>query len=712
MKYFCITLMCVLSFFSFTQNKVNQKKELTLKESVLQQYRLFAPESLNRFSWIPGTNRYSYFDEKGDLIGGTTHSKSTSILFSLTELRGISLNGFNDFTGFTWKSNTVFSLFNGIKYQEISIVSKQPVLSIDLAENAANQKNSLDGNRIAFTIDNNLYVSDKNSQEQITAFTDKNIVSGQSIARNEFGIGAGIFWSYDSKSIAFYQKDETEVHNYPLLDITSTQGEVDFIKYPMTGQKSEKPKVGIFNLNTKKTVYINPSHNADDYLTNLAWTPDDKYVIIVEVNRGQDHMWLNVYDALTGAFVKTLFEEQNSKWVEPENPVFFPSKSVNNFVWISQRDGFNNLYYYDFDGKLISQLTKNQFVAKNILGMINKNKELVFMATGESPLDMKFYAVDLKGKQRLITTDPGTHSLIIGNDGAYFYDVFSSHSIPSVSRILDRSGKTVNILLEGTDKLKEYAIGETEINTIKANDGTLLYTRLIKPSNFDPTKKYPVLTYVYGGPHAQMIQNEWLDGSNLWMHWMAEKGYLIFTVDNRGSGNRGFVFESVIHRRLGNVEMDDQLTGVSYLKSLPFVDSNRLAIHGWSFGGFMTTSMMLRNPGVYKVGVAGGPVTDWKFYETMYGERYMDMPEENPEGYKTSSLLNYAQNLKGDLLLIHGTNDDVVVMQHDFALIKKFVELGVQMDFFPYPMHKHNVYGKDRVHLMDKILTYILENNK
>jgi dipeptidyl-peptidase-4 len=195
------------------------------------------------------------------------------------------------------------------------------------------------------------------------------------------------------------------------------------------------------------------------------------------------------------------------------------------------------------------------------------------------------------------------------------------------------------------------------------------------------------------------------------MHWMAEKGYLVYTVDNRGSANRGFEFESVIHRQLGTVEMEDQLAGVKYLKSLNFVDSNRLAIHGWSFGGFMTTSMMLRNPGVFKVGVAGGPVTDWKFYEIMYGERYMDMPFENPKGYEKASLLNYTKNLKGDLMLIHGTADDVVVMQHNYALIKKFVEAGVQVDFFPYPMHKHNVMGKDRVHLMEKVLTYILENN-
>jgi dipeptidyl-peptidase-4 len=274
------------------------------------------------------------------------------------------------------------------------------------------------------------------------------------------------------------------------------------------------------------------------------------------------------------------------------------------------------------------------------------------------------------------------------------------------------NGKMTKLLISSKEKLDEYTVGTTEIGTLKGKDGSDLYYRFIKPSNFDPTKKYPVLVYVYGGPHAQMVTNSWLAGANLWMHWMANQGYLVFTLDNRGSGERGFAFESQIHRHLGDVEMEDQLTGVEFLKSLPYVDGNRLAVHGWSFGGFMTTSLMLRQPETFKVGVAGGPVTDWKYYEIMYGERYMDRPEQNKEGYEKASLLNHAQNLKGDLLLIHGTIDDVVVMQHNYALVKKFVELGIQMDFFPYPMHKHNVIGKDRAHLMEKVLNYVIENNR
>ena len=512
--------------------------------------------------------------------------------------------------------------------------------------------------------------------------------------------------------LAFAQKDESEVADYPLLDINSTPGSLFTTKYPMAGQKSEKPKIGIYNFKTKATVFIAPRGNEDDYLTNVSWTPDEQFILIAEVNRDQNHYWLNKYDAKTGSFIKTLLEETNYKWVEPEHPTFFPSKENNNFVWISEKDGFNNLYYYDIEGTLIKQLTKNKFVVQEILTSINEGKEIVFASTGENPLNTLYYKVDLNGKQTLLTKEEGTHSIQFSPNEKWIFDEYSNHSTPSVSTLLSNNGKTKKVLLTSSNKLADYNIGKTEIKTIKNKDGIELYTRLIKPSDFDSTKQYPVLVYVYGGPHAQMITNEWYDGSSLWMNWMAEQGYLVFTLDNRGSKNRGFEFESGIHRQCGTIEMEDQITGVEYLKSLPFVDSNRLAVHGWSYGGFMTTSLMLRNAGTFTTGVAGGPVTDWKYYETMYGERYMDKPSENPEGYKEASLLTHANKLKGNLLLIHGTVDDVVVLQHNYALLQKFIEEGVQMDYFPYPMHKHNVYGKDRVHLMTKILKYVIEKNK
>jgi dipeptidyl-peptidase-4 len=692
----------------------SQKSTLTLKDAVLNQFRTFGPDRINSFSWIPASEEYSFLSKKADTLYKSNPKLTVnSVVFTLADLNASANLKLSNLMGISWLNQQELLVIDGTLSMAYNYQTKKARAIQTIPDDAQNNLLHESSGAIAYTIENNVFVQNKlGAKLQVTSHTDKNIVAGQSIARNEFGISGGLFWSTNGQYLAFYEKDESEVHDYPLLDINKTPGEVMLIKYPMAGQKSERPKVGIFSLGTQKTVYISPKGASDDYLTNVVFTPDNKYVLIAELNRDQNHYYLNVYDVQTGAFVKTLLEEQNEKWVEPEFPAFFPSEASNNFVWISEKDGFNNLYYYDFNGKLIKQLTANKFVVKEILTARKNGKEIYFTATGDNATNTLVYKVDLSGKQQLVTPTEGTHSFMINDAGTYFADSYSSNKIAQHVELFTSSGKKAKLLLNSKDKLASVAIGNAEIGSIIGKDGSKLYTRLIKPSNFDPTKKYPVMVYVYGGPHAQMITNSWLDGANLWMYWMAEQGYLVFTLDGRGSANRGFAFESQIHRRLGEVEMEDQLSGVDYLKSLPYVDANRLAVHGWSFGGFMTTSLLLRQPDVFKVGVAGGPVTDWKYYEAMYGERYMDRPEQNIEGYKNASLLNHAANLKGDLLLIHGTIDDVVVMQHNFALVKKFVDLGIQMDFFPYPMHKHNVTGKDRVHLIEKVLTYIMENNK
>lgn len=702
-----ITLFTVLFISSFS---FSQLKELTLEDAVMQQYRNFYPTSLTMFQWIPNTSNYSYLDNYRALMKASVKNTEAKEVISIDDLNAKLGSELFWFSGLEWKNDNEFWLNDGQHFYRYNVSSGEGKLihDVEAVENTLFNKVT---ENLAYTKENNVLIRTADGKTlSVTNNDDKNIVSGQAIARSEFGITGGLFWSPNGKALAFYQKDETDVHDYPLLDITKTPGELMSIKYPMAGQKSEKPKVGIYNLTNENTVYISPLNGEDNYLTNLSWTPDNKYVVIAEVNRGQDHMWLNVFDATTGKFVKTLFEETSKTWVEPEHPAFFPKASSNNFVWISERNGFNNLYYYDFDGKLIKQLTDHKFVVKDIMEF--SNNQIYYSTTGENPMETHIYSVDLNGKGSILTRAGGTHSVDISSDGKYFHDHFSSHTVASNDWIIGANGKIVKKLMESPDMLSEYQIGTAEIGNIGAADGSKLYTRLIKPSNFDPSKKYPVLVYVYGGPHAQLITNSWLDGASLWMYWMAEQGYLVFTVDNRGSGERGKDFESQIHRQLGTVEIEDQLAGVDYLKSLPYVDGDRLAVHGWSFGGFMTTSLMLRTPGVFTTGVAGGPVTDWKYYEIMYGERYMDRPEENEEGYEKASLLTYADKLEGNLLLIHGTVDDVVVMQHNLALVKKFVDLGKQMDFFPYPMHKHNVRGKDRVHLMTKVLNYIIEHNQ
>lgn len=697
-------------FIGITGVSVQAQKELTLEDAVLQQYRKFYPENTIMVNWIPGTSDYSFLSSNYQTLRKTNAKKNKVVdLITVAELNSLTGEQFSYAKVLAWKDATSFYTSAGGKYFLINVTAKSVTRLGELPEKAENDELCLANNYVAYTVDNNLYVQTAdNKKVQVTGFED-HIVSGQAIARSEFGITGGIFWSPKGNYLAFYQKDESEVADYPLLDITTPTGSLMSIKYPMAGQKSEKSAVGIYNVSTGKTVYVKPQGNADDYLTNVGWGPEEKFIYIAEVNRDQNHMKLQKYDAVTGQFVKTLFEEKNDRWVEPEHPVYFVNSDQ--FIWLSERDGFMNLYLFSSEGELVKQLTKNKWVAEGIVA--HSGTRVVYIGTGELPTETNYFWVDIKSGEQGQLTKGGTNSVQFSDGLQYAFVSTQDVNTPNREYIAGANMKVIREVLNAANPYADIKIGTAEYGTIQASDSkTDLYWRLIKPSNFDPSKKYPVLVYVYGGPHAQMVTNSWMGGASLWMYWLAEQGYLVYTLDNRGSAHRGFEFESVIHRQLGTVEMDDQLRGVKYLKSLPYVDGDRLAVHGWSFGGFMTNTLMLRSPGVFNVGVAGGPVTDWSYYEVMYGERYMDRPQENEEGYRANRLMNYVDKLQGKLLLIHGTVDDVVVMQHNLALVKAFVDAGVQVDFFPYPMHPHNVRGKDRVHLMEKVLTYIIENNK
>jgi dipeptidyl-peptidase-4 len=700
-----ITTLTILLFINFG---FTQQKELTLNDAVLGYAKGLYPESMRSLQWINETKYVYYNNGKYTIKNVLTNSESSILVDAFKKNyadikrlpRIMSING-NEITFKHQNSIINYDYTNSRELHKVTFDDK-----------AQNTDYNASKSSIAFTLDHNLYVATETNQKiAVTSNTDENIVSGQAIARYEFGISKGTFWSPNGNFLAFYQKDETNVTDYPLVDVTTYPASLSAIKYPMAGQKSELAKVGIFDMNSQKTIYLDIDTSDEHYLTNLSWSPDEKCVFIAEVNRGQNHFSYNKYDVKTGKKLKTLFEESNNRWVEPENDAVFLPNSKKEFLWISERDGFNNLYLYTIDGKLKKQVTNFKFVLKSILGFDVSAKHVIVSATGENPTELHTYKVNLKtGKVHNLTPKSGTHRTQLKGD--FLIDNFSSLTTPREISIVDVKKGTSNLIFKAENPLKDYKLGSTEFFTLKSKDGFDLYGRMIKPANFDATKKYPVLVYVYGGTHAQLVTNTWLGGSRLWMQWLAaQKDYIVFTIDNRGSANRGFAFESVIHRKAGDAAMEDQIIGVDYLKSLTYVDSNRIAVHGWSYGGFMASSLMLRHPDVYTTGVAGGPVTDWKYYEIMYGERYMDTPQENPEGYANSRVGKYLENLKGKLLIIHGSVDPTVVPQHSMTLLKEAVDKNVQIDFFTYPMHPHNVRGKDRVHLMQKVLDYILENN-
>jgi dipeptidyl-peptidase 4 len=699
----------------FTHSQVKQlKKPLTIEDAELGFSKGLYPKNIRNLQWVKGKDQYSYI--QGDSIWikpALLSSKMPARVISLVHLQKVNPS-LKRMPNISWKDSETFYYFNGNEVFGYALSDEKGQLLLRFPKEAENTTYQPSKNVLAYTQANNLYLATEKS-EQLVVFESKdpNIVSGQSIARSEFGITNGIFWSPNGSYLAFYQKDESKVADYPLLDITTTPGSLRNIKYPMAGQPSEMAKVGVYNLSTQKTVFLQTGEPDEHYLTNLTWSPEERFILLAEVNREQNRMWFNQYDAVTGKFIKTLFEESANEWVEPEHPAYFIPGKNDEFLWLSERDGYMNLYWYNLTGKLMGVITRFNYPITELHSFSPDGKFVYVSATGEDARENHLYSVEIVSSfAQQITRSAGTHQVLISDNGTYVIDNWSSLQVPRKIEIYSTSVKTkgANVLLEAENPLSGYSVGTTEFIDLKAEDGTKLHARLIKPSHFDSSKKYPVLVYVYGGPHAQMVTNNWLGGARLWMHYLAEQGYLVFSLDNRGSSNRGYNFEKIIHRNLGSNEMKDQLTGVEYLKNLPYVDASRMAVHGWSYGGFMTTSLMLRYPDVFKVGVAGGPVIDWKWYEVMYGERYMDTPAENPKGYESTSTLRYVNQLKGKLLMVHGTVDDVVVMQHNYAFVKECVEKGVQIDFFPYPMHAHNVYGKDRVHLTTKMLNYIMDN--
>ena len=549
---------------------------------------------------------------------------------------------------------------------------------------------------------------------------NKQITYGQTVSRNEFGIDGGIFWSPDKTKLAFYRKDESKVTTFPLLDITTRTGSLVEIKYPMAGMDSENVQLGIYDVANGSVVYVKVDEfGYDQYLTNISWAPDASKVFIQVLDRSQKHVKLNMYDAKDGSFIKTLLTEDNDRFVEPQNPIWFIKGSQNLFLYrTDNRDGYRNLYLCDLDGN-VRRLTN---VDADVKYVANDGKYVWYTSAEVSPIENHLFRISIKvpknaavkgaevvkfGKPERLTTEPGWHTISMSPDLTQYTDIWSSLSVPRMGNLCSSDGKVIKNILTAEDPTLEYAYTEISLGTVKSADGKYdNYFRMIKPHNFDPTKKYPTIVYVYGGPHSQMVQNTFMGNLRRWEMYMAQRGYLVYVQDNRGTQNRGAEFEKAIHRQCGQAEMADQMEGVKMLMSLPYVDADRIGVHGWSYGGFMTISLITNYPEVFKVAVAGGPVIDWKWYEVMYGERYMDNPAVNPEGYAKTSLINKAKDLKGKLLICQGAIDPVVVWEHSLSFIRECIKNNVQVDYFPYPCAEHNVMGKDRVHLHDKISMY------
>lgn len=562
---------------------------------------------------------------------------------------------------------------------------------------------------LAYVRDNQLHVvNPRGNDAQITTDGSRNIVYGQSVHRNEFGINGGLFWSPNGGKLAFYRMDQTMVTDYPHVNIFERIAQYEPDKYPMAGETSHKVTVGVYNMQTGRMTYLQTGDPTNRYFTNVQWSPDSKTIYMFELNRDQNDCRLVSYDAQTGEKLAELYRETDSKYVEPSHPIVFLPWDNEKFILQSQKDGFNHLYLFNTKGEQLKQITKGSWVVMDLLGFNLKAQSVVYTSNEKSPIQCNVFSANIKnGKRKLLDNGNGWHSPTLSKSGNFLCDNYSEPAIPRRIEITNSITNKRKLYFSAADPWRNYQIPEFSCGEIKAADGkTNLYYRMVKPAGFDPSRKYPTVIYVYGGPHAHNVDARWHYGSRGWETYMAQKGYLLFILDNRGSENRGKDFEQVTFRQLGQEEMKDQMEGVRFLKSLPYVDANRIGVHGWSFGGFMSISLMTHYPEVFKVCVAGGPVIDWKWYEIMYGERYMDTPQSNPDGYRKTSLLCQAKNVKGKLQIIIGYNDPVVVPQHALSFISECIKHGTQPDFFVYPGEPHNMRGHQSVHLHERITQY------
>lgn len=687
-------------------------KNISAQDNIIKLEDIFEgkyqTENIQNPAWIPGSNIFCYV-QSDTLRAENTQTKQVQTFITLEQIKNAMSEISVDIKlfprHFQFVSANTFAFYhaeavyyiekndNNFKATETKLDKNYVLLDIDISALSAIYKK-----------DGALYYKGVDNKEILTICSDTacGVIIGEAVHRNEWGINKGTFFSPSRKKTAYYRMDESMVADYPLVVMDTVIAKLQNIKYPMTGKTNHKVQVGVFDSEKgNANFYLNTDIVDGEYLTNIVWDPSERYIYIVHLNREQNHSKLIRYDAETGEKQAILIEEHNDRYVEPSNPIVFTS-NPDEFIWQSNADGWNHLYLYDTKGKLIKQLTKGEFEVTNYYGHDEKAANFYFQSTQKSPIERHIYSVNRSGKITPLTSEPGTHNALFNTQKTLFADYLNNLDIPNKITLINNKGKTIKTILEASNPYAEHNFRKAEIIELKNKNNDILYTRLIKPADFDANKKYPCLIYVYGGPHSQLISNSFMTGG-VFLYYLAQKGYVVFTLDNRGTSYRGFEFESCIHRQLGTLEMEDQMCGVEYLKQQPWIDTTRIGLDGWSFGGFMVTSLVTTHPDVFASATCGGPVIDWKWYEIMYGERYMDTPEENPEGYAQSSVIPKVKNLKTNLLIFHGAMDATVVWQHSQMFLNEAIKHNIIVDYFVYPNHEHNVMGKERVHLWKKI---------
>ena len=577
---------------------------------------------------------------------------------------------------------------------------------------------SPDGKKVSFIRANNMFVVDiaTKKETQLTSDGSRTILNGYLdwVYEEElYGRGnkRGYFWSPDSTAIAFLRTDESPVPKFVLTDDIPTDQNVENTDYPQAGDPNPFVKLAVGEISNGKLTFVDVSkYKPEDFLiSRVAWSPDSKNVVYQAQNRTQTFLDLNSADRQTGK-TTLLFKETSPAWVEViDNAEYLKDGS---FIWQSARTGFSHLYHFDKNGKLIKQLTDGRWEVRDFDGVDEKNGFVYFSGTKDSPIETHVYRVKLDGTNLTrLTKQAGSHSAVFNPTFTHFVDTWSDVNTPTQTRLYKADGTLEKIINENkVPELAQYKLGKPEFLQIKTRDGFEMEAMMIKPPDFDPSKKYPVMSYTYSGPHAPQVRNSWGGSRYMWHQLLAQKGYIIWILDNRTASGKGVESTWKVYKQMGRLELEDLEDGVKYLKTQPFVDGERLGIWGWSYGGFMTTYALTHSDS-WKMGIAGGSVTDWALYDSIYTERYMLTPEENPEGYKNTSVLNAAKNLDAKLLLIHGVMDNNVHLQNTTKLVYELQKAGKQFDLMIYPTQRHGVSDREQVYHMYSMMTKFISEN-
>ncbi len=577
---------------------------------------------------------------------------------------------------------------------------------------------SPDGSKVVFLRENNVFITDLTTGKESQITTDgvvNSIINGSPdwVYEEEFEFTKGFSWSPDGSKLAFYRFDESKVKEFDLVMYDSLYPTIYKYKYPKAGEDNSIVSVHVYDVETGKTQLMDVGTEKDQYIPRIKWTEDSNVLSIQRMNRLQNKLEILLADATTG-ISKVIYTEKNKYYIEIKNNLTF-LKDKKRFIFTNDQDGYDHIYLYNIDGSLVKQLTSGNWEVIDVKGVDEVNGLVYFISDEESPIDKALYSVKLDGTNKTkISLKEGTNEVEFSEGYRYFINTYSNANTPSYVSIHKASGKELKMLIDNSDIIastKEFGFTKEEFFTFKTADSIKLYGWMIKPPDFNAAKKYPVLVYVYGGPGDQTVVNSWGYMDLAWHEMLAQKGYIVVSVDNRGTGGRGEAFKKCTYGQLGKLETIDQIETAKYLGKQAYVDKTRIGIWGWSYGGYMTALCMTKGADYFKTGVAVAPVTNWRYYDNIYTERYMGLPKDNASGYDDNSPVKHVKKLKGKFLLVHGTADDNVHFQNSMMLADALVKANKQFEMQFYPNKNHSIYGGyTRFHLFTRITDFILEN--